>query len=220
VVDQIVLKEDPLAFVQREKYGQDIEEPIIDFLSDFIQKEFLEEDKINDNKENDVSNMLEVPPVILFIDNVFAMDKPSWELLETLKKSCKRICFVLMIKVNPNNQPVLSPEAEEIATEFLSQEDNNDVMIDLSALEEEELKSLLCDFSRQYEIEMKDEINKMTEILDPEKTARTQADATKTKNEMIKQYNVTDYFNEIQKDIMNVIIQKCEGNPLCSMQFL
>lgn len=67
---------------------------------------------------------------------------------------------------------------------------------------------------------MKDEINKMTEIPDPEKSNRTQGDATKTKNEMIKQYNVTDYFNEIQKDIMSVIIQKCEGNPLCSMQFL
>lgn len=142
-VKQIELKEDPLAFVQREKYVQDIEEPIIDFLSDFIQKEFLEEDRINDNKENDVSHSLEVPPVILFIDNVFLMDKPSWELLETLKRSCKRICFVLMIKVNPNNQPVLLPEAEDVATEFLSQEDNNDVMIDLSALEEEELKSLL-----------------------------------------------------------------------------
>lgn len=79
----MVIKEDPFAFVQREKYPIDIEEPIVDFLSDFIQKEVLEEIKIEDKKGKDHS--LEVPPVIIFIDNVYLMDKPSWELLATLK---------------------------------------------------------------------------------------------------------------------------------------
>ena len=90
-VDQIILKEEPLAFVQREKYEHDIEEPILDFISDFIEKEVLEEDKIKSGKQKDHSQNLEVPPVILFIDNVYMMDKPSWELLAELKKSCKRI---------------------------------------------------------------------------------------------------------------------------------
>jgi hypothetical protein len=44
-VDQVKLKEEPLAFVQREVYPNDIEEPIIDFLTDFVQKEILEEKK-------------------------------------------------------------------------------------------------------------------------------------------------------------------------------
>jgi len=67
---------------------------------------------------------------------------------------------------------------------------------------------------------MKDEINKMTEIEDPDLTGRTQIETNKLKNEMMKKHNVADYFNDIQKDVMLVIKQKCEGNPLCSMQFL
>lgn len=187
-------------------------------MSDFIQKEILEEERINKGRGKDKS--LDVPPVILFLDNVYMMDKASWELLANLKKSCKRIGFVLLIKINPNNQPIFSSGADEVAIEFLSFDDNNDIMIDLSNLEEDELKALLCDFSKQYEMEMKDEINKMCEIADPKNSTLSHAEATKLKNEMIKSYNVADYFTDIQKDVMNVIIQKCEGNPLCSMQFV
>ena len=103
---------------------------------------------------------------------------------------------------------MLSAESEEIAAEFLGTEENNDVMIDLSDLEEEEIKHLLCDFSKQYEMEMKDEINKMTVINEPEKNLKSQQEAKKTKEEMIKTYNVNDYFNDIQKDVMEVIMQK------------
>jgi hypothetical protein len=115
---------------------------------------------------------------------------------------------VLLIKINPNNQPIFSTGAEEIATEFLSYDDNNDVMIDLSDLDEEELKLMICDLSKQYEIEMKDEINKMTEIIDPDKTLKIPGDCQKIKNELIERFNVSDYFTEIQKDVMNVIVQK------------
>jgi hypothetical protein len=160
--------------------------------------------RVSRNKE--VS--LEVPPAIIFLDNVYMMDKPSWELLANLKKSCTRIAFVLLIKINPNNQPIFSTGAEEIATEFLSYDDNNDVMIDLSDLDEEELKLMICDLSKQYEIEMKDEINKMTEIIDPDKTLKIPGDCQKIKNELIERFNVSDYFTEIQKDVMNVIVQK------------
>jgi len=216
--EQIQLKEEPLAFVQREKYSSDIEDPIIDFLSDFVQKELLNEIVLSSEKHMDIS--LEVPPTIIFLDNVYMMDKPSWELLDNLKKNCKRIAFVLLIKINPNNQPIFSTGAEDIATEFLSHEDNNDVMIDLSDLEEEELKLMICDLSKQYEIQMNEEINKMTEILNPEKTLKNPLDSPKIRNELIKNLNVADYFTDIQKDVMNIIIQKCEGNPLCSMQFV
>ena len=37
---------------------------------------------------------------------------------------------------------------------------------------------------------------------------------------MTKQFNVSDNFIDIQKDIMNAIMTKCEGNPLVSMQFV
>jgi len=55
---------------------------------------------------------------------------------------------------------------------------------------------------------MKDEINKMTEIEDPDLTGRTQIETNKLKNEMMKKHNVADYFNDIQKDVMLVIKQK------------
>ncbi|CAI2375966.1 unnamed protein product [Moneuplotes crassus] len=219
-IDQIELEEEALAFIQREKYPHDIEDPILDFLCEFVKKEVLEEGDINYNKQSSPNHGLEVPPVIIFLDNVYMMDKPSWELLAQLKKNCKRICFVLLIKVSPNHHPVLSPGSEEIAAEFLGTEDNNDVMIDLSDLEEEEIKRLLCDFSRQYEIEMKDEIKKMTQPVEEDNGIAAQTQAKKIAEEMIKKYNITDYFNDIQKDVMEVIMQKCEGNPLCSMQFL
>lgn len=54
----------------------------------------------------------------------------------------------------------------------------------------------------------------MTEIVDPEHSNKTPAESVKMKSEMIKSFNVSDYFIDIQKDVMNVILQKCEGNPL------
>ncbi|CAI2376171.1 unnamed protein product [Moneuplotes crassus] len=219
-VEQIELEEEPLAFIQREKYQLDIEDPILDFLCDFVMKEVLNEEQLSFHNHDSPNHRLEVPPVIIFLDNVYMMDKPSWELLAQLKKYCKRICFVLLIKVNPNHQPVLSSGSEEIAAEFLGSEENNDVMIDLADLEEDEIKRLLCDFSRQYEIEMKDEIRAMTKLEGDENSLNAQNQSKKTREEMIKVHNVNDYFNDIQKDVLEVIMQKCEGNPLCSMQFL
>ena len=93
-------------------------------------------------------------------------------------------------------------------------------MIDFSNLKEDELKPLLWDLSKQYEIQMKDEIKCMTDIVDPEHSNKTPAEAAKMKSEMTKSFNVSDYFIDIQKDVMNVVLQKWEGNPLCSMQFI
>jgi len=115
---------------------------------------------------------------------------------------------VLLIKTNPNNQLQFHPESEEIATDFLSDEETIDLMIDFSNLKEDELKPLLCDLSKQYEIQMKDEIKCMTDIVDPEHSNKTPAEAAKMKSEMTKSFNVSDYFIDIQKDVMNVILQK------------
>lgn len=53
---------------------------------------------------------------------------------------------------------------------------------------------------------MKDEIGKMTDVLDPlgEKTA---AEASKLRNEMIKAQNL-DYFTDINTKVMDIIMAK------------
>lgn len=50
---------------------------------------------------------------------------------------------MLLVKTNPNNQLQFHPESEEIATDFLSDEETIDLMIDFSNLKEDELKPLL-----------------------------------------------------------------------------
>lgn len=115
---------------------------------------------------------------------------------------------MLLIKTNLHNQPIFLDGAEDVAAELLSNDDSLDMLIDLNDMEDEHIKALFCDLSRQYELQMKDEINKMTEIVDPENSNKTPAEATKMKNEMLKQYNVTDYFKDIQYDVMTVIRKK------------
>lgn len=217
-VDQMVIEEGPIAFVQRETYDEDTVEHIVDFISLFIQNELLEEHKYM-NKDPDDHN-LEVPPIIIFFDNVYMMDKPSWELLYNLRKNCHRISFVLCIKTDPNNRVIFHPEAVEIATEFYCDENTIDAMIDLPSLEENEIRQMLCDFSQEYTVQMKEEIERMTRIIDPAHSNKTPAESAKLKSEMTKNYNVSDDFNKIQKDVMNTIMSKCEGNPLVSMQFI
>ena len=81
----MLVQEGPIAFVQRETYDSDTSDFLTDFLSDFVRYEVLEE---NDQVDvDDEGHSLEVPPIIVFIDNIYMMDKPSWELLEKLKMS-------------------------------------------------------------------------------------------------------------------------------------
>ena len=70
------MKEDPFAFVKRESYPEDLYQPILDFMIEFISKYILLED--DDSDEED----LEPAPFICIFDNAYLLDLPSWHLIE------------------------------------------------------------------------------------------------------------------------------------------
>lgn len=79
--DQIEITEGPNHFIEREVYNEEITEYVVDFLADFIQKDVL---KDSEEQSLNANHSLEVPPIIIFFDDVYMMDKPSWQLLGKL----------------------------------------------------------------------------------------------------------------------------------------
>lgn len=88
------MKEDPFAFVKWESYSEDMFQPILDFMVEFISKYILLEDEDSDGED------LEPAPFICVFDNAYFLDLPSWHLIERIKLQCERISFILICKTD------------------------------------------------------------------------------------------------------------------------
>ena len=155
---QVPITPNPIQFVLSEEYDEDIVEPIIVVLTEFI-REVLDENSTVKKKPN----QLDVPPIILIFDNTYLMDQPSWRLIESVIFECNSIGFVMLMRTDSNGDPQLLPKAEDVAKSFLST-DKIDSVLELGSINESELNAMLLELAPRYYSQWNDEIEKMTEI--------------------------------------------------------
>jgi hypothetical protein len=91
---QIELPNDPIAFVKRETYNEEITSAIIDWITYFIRVHILREEEMYN------SDSIETAPIIVVLDNSYFMDLPSWKLLEKIKLECNRISIIILQKID------------------------------------------------------------------------------------------------------------------------
>ena len=121
---RLPLPEDPLFFVKREKYSEDIVEGVLDLVIEFVKDVLGEKDAESSvdnlsrhkNSEDDYQPhrvMAGENPMLVILDSVSLMDEASWKLLELIKDECSQIAVVMLVQTDTNNQPKIHPEAKQ-----------------------------------------------------------------------------------------------------------
>ena len=67
---------------------------------------------------------------------------------------------------------------------------------------------------------MGEEIHLMTAIEDPAHTIKNEEVSKTTEKILRKKYSLFDTFNMVSEEVLSVVIQRCEGNPLVCLNFV
>ena len=98
-----------MAFVNREKYPEDVVDCVLDYMIEFIKEVIGERDdyysEIESPSQVDLSQSQitgynpanESCPLVLIFDTVYLMDEPSWKLLDLVKDECSKIVIILLV---------------------------------------------------------------------------------------------------------------------------
>lgn len=159
--------------------------------------------------------------VILVFDTVYLMDEASWKLLDLVREYCQKLAIILLIQTDTNNQPKIHPEAKTFFQETFGNNLEQYVeIIDLTPFTIEDLSILLVELSPHYQQSMIEEIQLMTRIEDPAHSIKS-PEISKTKEmELYLKYQTEKTFTMVSEDVLQVTIERCEGNPLVSLNFV
>ena len=198
---------DPMAFVKREKHGEEIVDTILDILIDFIleviddreeQQDKHVDSSITDSQYSSYHNkkggtggggstesQINYTPLILIFDTVYLLDEPSWKLLELVKEECKKIAIIMLVQTDTGGQPKIHSEATQFYQEVFGSNQGSIKIMDLPPFKSYDLEELLIELSPQYQQQMLEEINLQIQIDDP-KTSIKNAEQCKIKERELK----------------------------------
>jgi len=192
---------DPLWFVKRERPIEEVAETLVDFVKEVLGEKTEESSESNTMKSYPGFSEC---PVFVILDNVSLMDESSWRFLEMLRDECQRIAFVLLIQTDGNNKIRTSvPEALE-----------NVKIIELLPWRVEDLNLAVQEVAHKYQASMQEEITLMTRIEDPSKSIKDPAVCVEKERELKKKYFCNYSFTSISKEVLELAITRCEGNPM------
>jgi hypothetical protein len=78
---------------------------------------------------------------------------------------------------------------------------------------------MLVDLAPKYFQSFSEEIHLMTEIVDPEKTIKTKQQCEDWLKLLKKQYNLEQVWQDVDPEIIRIVLNKCAGNTIISLQF-
>ena len=88
-------------------------------------------------------------------------------------------------------------------------------MFEVESLSTYDVRNVLVELSLPYEIEMNKEFFAMTRIIDPDHNkVKSESIQTALRMELIQKYQVYNEFLDIDRELLDKLVQKCEGNPL------
>lgn len=78
----------------------------------------------------------------------------------------------------------------------------------------------MVDLSSKYQSSMLEEIHLMTQIEDPSTSIKNPEQSKQKEKEFKDKYQVKDTFSSVNNEVLEVVLQRCEGNPLVSLNFI
>jgi len=95
----------------------------------------------------------------------------------------------------------------------------NSRYFEMNELSSKDLKKILLELAPKYNQSYTEEMESMTEIINPNKTIKTPEDSAKWRETLTKKWNLSSVYQSIDDEIVECITRKCEGNPLVCLQF-
>ena len=96
-------------------------------------------------------------------------------------------------------------------------EDNR--IIELPNLTVKTLESMLLNSAEIFQKSYQDEVNKMTEILDPNSTIKDVETCRIEKERLIKKWQLQTQFKSFDERVLKVILRNCDATPLLCQQY-
>ena len=90
----------------------------------------------------------------------------------------------------------------------------NSKSFQINELTDRGLKKILLELAPKYHKSFKEEVESMTEIVNPNAIIKTGKNYSKQKELLLKKWNLNQQFIDITNEIIQFINNKCEGNPL------
>lgn len=237
-IQQLSIPLDPIHFVKRKTYSNEITEAIIDSLLDFIAS-FLgeeEDEELGQSISSVSSDSEKLTPFVFFFDSVCFMDASSWKIVEVCKNMFSKIAFVFLMENEfGTDQPLIKDDqAKAVFNEILQAQPDFFDVIELPPLETNHLEDLLCAQASDYLKTKSSKVEKMTDI--PPlvlKEGLTKAEKDKLENEdkevqakaplekqrLLDLYSISnkEVFTSVDPEVLETIVDLCDGNPqLCS----
>jgi len=146
----------------------------------------------------------------------------SWELLESVAEECYRLVVVLLMQSDDMDRIRIhrdSVKKFESVYESIS-EQVEIVEKDLPRLSTEDLAEIIRSNAQKYRSSYTAEMKGMTSIIIPKKDSiKTEAMGKEWVAILTKKWQLEYLMRNIEEEILNVIVTKCNGNPLMCMQY-
>ena len=91
--------------------------------------------------------------------------------------------------------------------------------IDVPSVSVPELKSILLGLASEFNRSFRDEVAKIIEIVNPEKTIKTKEMGKDWQERLYKTYDLNRIFQQVDDRVLKHIVQKCVGVPLMSLEY-
>lgn len=96
---------------------------------------------------------------------------------------------------------------------------DNNYIYDMPPLTNKDLRKLLIDMAFRYQASFTEEIKSMTDILNPEKTIKTVEKSQEWVELLTKKWQLERVFKDIDSEVIDVVMQKCNGNTIYCLHF-
>ena len=223
-------------FIARPDYANEDRQQVIELLSNFVKLVLGETEDVSglisfDNKNrsrqmggtSDDDDPSEQAPVIFVLDNAHLMDVASWQLYEALSDDCRRICIILLMQTDDqdNLKIGLTGKDDKQIFETIWGDDSMEEMrvVDLPRLDPTALHNILAGYALKYQSSHMSEVQKMTEIVDPKTTIKNKPDSDAWRQRLVDKWQLAVKFSQVDAAILEVICTRCNGNPLLCMQY-
>jgi len=212
---------DPIAFVKKQEYIDDVIDPIITFIVDFV-KFYIGEDESMSSKSNSLNSeeakknggIPEMPPpLVIFLDDAQRMDKESWKLVDELQDSVTNLVIYIIMRTDTEGELQFSTKEIKEYFKLMESSDIIGARYTMSGLSGPHINELIGILGGVYRQEIDAEIASMIQEEDEKKREQM-------KTELRESFFTEQPMREIEHATLQSILAKTEGNPLLTFQFI
>lgn len=210
---QYKLPDDPIRFVKKEEYPENVTEEITAFIIEVFKIRLAEQ--LNDSSFNESgltgrkkSLKQTLAPIVIFFDDAQKMDKESWKTIDELQENIRKLMIFIIVRQNTEKELDFPSKEIQDYVNLLDKEDIINAHYALDGLQLPYFNVLVAIFGDIYYTQMEEEIKSML-----------QNDDMAVLDQLRDLNFLKDPVKQIDPSALNAILKKTEGNPQLTFQF-